>query len=80
MADARAVVAYLENQLSVPQGHVMILKNESATRAAILKIFCSFTNDPRIQHGDPIVIFYAGHGSQAVAPPGWEAGGSKANI
>ena len=58
----------------------MILENESATRAAVLKKLCSLANDPRIQHGDPIVIFYAGHGSEVVAPPGWEAGDRNANI
>ena len=58
----------------------MVLENKSATRVAILKKLRSLANDPRIQRGDPIIIFYAGHGSEAAAPPGWEAGGSKANI
>ena len=80
VADARAFAAYLENQLSVPQDHIIILENKSATRAAILEKFGSLANDPRIRPGDPIVIFYAGHGSEAAAPPGWEAGGRNANI
>jgi hypothetical protein len=58
----------------------MILENESATRAAILENLRSLANDPRIQRGDPIIIFYAGHGSEVAAPPGWEAGGRNANI
>ena len=74
------MAAYLENQLSVPQDHIIILENKSATRAAILEKLGSLANDPRIRPGDPIVIFYAGHGSEAVAPPGWEAGGRNANI
>ncbi|KAF8958347.1 caspase domain-containing protein [Flammula alnicola] len=78
--DAQAVAAYLENRLSVPQDHVKILKDEFATREAILGGLGSLANDPRIQRGDPIVIFYAGHGSEAAAPPGWEAGGRNANI
>jgi hypothetical protein len=78
VADARAFAAYLEN-LGVPQDHVRILKNESATRTAILENLRSLANDPRIQRGDPIVIYYAGHGSEAVAPPGWEAGGRLGN-
>jgi hypothetical protein len=78
VSDARAVAAYLEDRLSVPQDHVTILENESATRAAMLENLRSLTNDPRIQRGDPIVIFYAGHGSEVVAPPGWEAGGRNA--
>jgi hypothetical protein len=58
----------------------MILENESATRAAILENLRNLANNPLIQRGDPIVIFYAGHGSEAAAPPGWEAGGGNAKI
>jgi len=80
VADARAFAAYFENQLGVPQDHITILENESATRAAILENFRNLAVDLRIQRGDPIVIYYAGHGSEAAAPLGWEAGGRNANI
>jgi Caspase domain len=80
VADARAFRAYLQEELSVPQDHITILENESATRAAILDEFRRLANDPRIQRGDPIFIFHAGHGSEAPAPINWPAGGPKANI
>ena len=80
MADSRAVISYLEGQLHVPKDHITILENEAATRVAILEKLRHLANDPRIQHGDPIFIYYAGHGSEAVAPSGWEAGGPNANI
>ena len=80
VADARAVEAYLEKQLSVPQDHITILENELATRAAILENLRSLANDPRIQRQDPIIVYYAGHGSEIEGPPSWEAGGQNANI
>jgi len=80
VADARAFAAYFENQLGVSQDHITILENESATRAAILENLRNLADDLRIQRGDPIVIYYAGHGSEAAAPLGWEAGGRNANI
>ena len=80
VADAQAFTTYLHDQLSVPQDHLTILENEAATRLAILEELRRFANDPRIQHGNPIVVFYAGHGSEAAAPFGWEAGGPDAKI
>ncbi|KDR74412.1 hypothetical protein GALMADRAFT_250326 [Galerina marginata CBS 339.88] len=78
VADARAVAGYLR-QLKVPEHHVTLLENESATRHAILQGLRDLANDPRIQYGNPIVVFYAGHGSEAAAPE-WEGGGPNANI
>jgi hypothetical protein len=31
----------------------------------------------KIKRGDPILIFFAGHGAETDAPVGWEAGGPK---
>ena len=80
VADARAFAAYLEDYLGVLQDDTTILENESATREAILGSLRSCANDPRIQHGDPIVVYFAGHGGEAAAPPGWEAGDRNADI
>lgn len=80
MADAQAVAAYLQDKLSVPREQIMILENKDATREAILAELRSLEVDARIQHGDPILIFYAGHGSVAAIPEGWEAGGPNSNI
>ncbi|KDR74409.1 hypothetical protein GALMADRAFT_141452 [Galerina marginata CBS 339.88] len=80
VADARAVAAYLQDQLNVPKDHLTILENESATRAAILKQLRCLATDARIRRGDLIIIFYAGYGSETAAPLGWEVGGQSANI
>ncbi|KDR74408.1 hypothetical protein GALMADRAFT_227464 [Galerina marginata CBS 339.88] len=80
VADARDVAGYLRDQLKVPQDHITVLENESATQKGILQGLQLLANDPRIRYGDPILIFYAGHGSEAAAPLEWEAGGPNANI
>ncbi|KDR74400.1 hypothetical protein GALMADRAFT_227461 [Galerina marginata CBS 339.88] len=80
VADARAVATYLQDRLKAPRDHIAILENESATRAAILQELRRLANDSRIQRGDPIVIFFAGHGSEAAAPPEWETGGANTDV
>ncbi|KDR74399.1 hypothetical protein GALMADRAFT_269297 [Galerina marginata CBS 339.88] len=80
VADARAVATYLQDRLGVHKDHIKLLLNESATRNVIIQELQRLAIDPRIQRGDPIVIFYAGHGSEASPPPEWEAGGLKATI
>ena len=37
-------------------------------------------NNTTIHRGNPILIFYAGHGSTVDAPTGWEAGGAEIQI
>ncbi|CCM00516.1 uncharacterized protein FIBRA_02550 [Fibroporia radiculosa] len=74
--DADAVRDYLQEQLGVPSSQIINLRDSQATRAAILHEIHAFMNDDRIQKGDPILIYYAGHGASAHAPPNWEAGGS----
>lgn len=64
-------------ELNVPNSHIRNLRDEKATRAAILQAFHDLQNDCRIEKGDPILIFYAGHGGETEAPMSWEAGASK---
>ncbi|KAF9240013.1 hypothetical protein BU15DRAFT_61646 [Melanogaster broomeanus] len=71
--DANAVQSYLQKHLAVPSSQIRNLRDSEATRAAIIREVNALTADDRIQHGDPILIFYAGHGSTAPAPAGWEA-------
>lgn len=68
---------YLTDTLKVPADQIRVLRNGEATRSAIIKDFTELQNDPRIRQGDPIVIFYAGHGGETTAPPGWESEGNK---
>lgn len=64
VADALAVKTYLEDSLKVPSGQIHTLLNKAATCAAITKAFLSLRDDERIEEGDPVLIYYAGHGAQ----------------
>ena len=72
--DADRVQSYLQRHLGVPNSQIRNLRDSEATRAAILHEINALITDDRIQRGDPIVIFYAGHGSMAPTPEGWETG------
>jgi hypothetical protein len=80
VADAGAVKSYLETSLGIPETQIRTLFNEEATRDAIIAGLRGFKNDPNIRTGDPILIFYAGHGSTADAPSGWHAGGPEIQL
>jgi len=56
------------------------LRNNEATRAAIINEIEAFSINDDIKVGDPIVIYYAGHGGSAKTPKGWEAGGTKIQL
>ena len=75
VSDADLVQSYLQRHLGVPNSQIRNLRDSEATRAAILHELNALTTDDRIQHGDPILVFYAGHGSTAPTPKGWESGG-----
>lgn len=68
---------YLTDTLQVSADHIRTLRDGEATRSTIIKEFTNLQNDPRIREGDAIIIFYAGHGGETTAPPGWESEGSK---
>ena len=73
VADALSVQDYLKNNLKVPAQQIHMLLSESASRAAIIEAFKNLREDKRIQEGDPIFIYYAGHGSE-LPVPGSKAG------
>lgn len=76
VSDAEAMQEYLENQLGVPSDQITFLRNSEATKATILHGIAALMNDSRIQRGDPILIYYSGHGAGAPVPAGWGAEGS----
>ncbi|KDR74101.1 hypothetical protein GALMADRAFT_602515 [Galerina marginata CBS 339.88] len=71
---------YLRHNLKVPEAQIHLLLNKSASRSGIIDGFLKLKADERIRHGDPILIYYAGHGSEMLAPPEWEAGSPGGNI
>ena len=61
--------------MGVPNSQIRNLRDSEATRAGILHEINALITDDRIRRGDPILIFYAGHGSTALTPKRWESGG-----
>jgi hypothetical protein len=49
----------------------MNLRDNEATRAAIISIIVAFSLNQEISEGDPILIYYAGYGGAADTPMGW---------
>ncbi|KAJ7232711.1 caspase domain-containing protein, partial [Mycena rebaudengoi] len=69
--DADEVDEFLLSVTGVSPDHVMNLRNEEATRDAIVGAIRKLTTNPAIKENDPILIFYAGHGAEVKAPLGW---------
>ena len=69
--DGQKFQDYLIKRLRVPQDQISTLFDEQATRSAIIQAFKHLSKDHRIKDGDPIFIFYAGHGGQKTPHPDW---------
>lgn len=66
---------YLRESMRIPSHHIRTLRNEEATRHEILASLSGLATSADIKHDDPILIFFAGHGTEAAPPDGWPAGG-----
>ncbi|SJL10596.1 uncharacterized protein ARMOST_13984 [Armillaria ostoyae] len=77
VADALAMKKYLVEYLHVPNERIQNLlgpahygdtstdvSSLSPSRANILSVLLSLITNPNIKYGDPIIIFFAGHGSR----------------
>jgi hypothetical protein len=73
LADVDGINEYLQAVLSVNPRNIRSLRDAEATRAAILGELESFIADHNIQRGDPILIYFAGHGSEVKSPRGWSS-------
>jgi hypothetical protein len=79
--DAQAMLGFLSFKYHIRSSHFLCLTDEKATRNAIITVFQHhLIENSSIEHGDTIIIFYAGHGSQADAPKGWAADNGKVEI
>ncbi|KAI0315079.1 caspase domain-containing protein [Amylostereum chailletii] len=74
VADADDMVKFLIETMQVPPTRIQNLRDEQATRGEIKAHIRGLAENSLIQHGDPILIFYAGHGGEAKCPARWEAG------
>jgi uncharacterized caspase-like protein len=72
--DADKFETFLLDELEVPKMHIISLRDEEATRAAILNAFTTLQDDVRIVKAeDPaIIIYFAGHGASVDKPVEWE--------
>ena len=72
--DADAMRDYLQKHMGVPSSQIRNLRDNEATRAAIIDGIQAFSFNEEIKEGDPILIYFAGHGGTADTPKGWEVG------
>jgi hypothetical protein len=73
--DARAVEEFLKSQMNVTSDRIRLLLDKDASRREIINTFSQLSKDSKINRDDPILIYYAGHGTELQVPSGWEAGG-----
>ncbi|KAF8607151.1 hypothetical protein BDV93DRAFT_552894 [Ceratobasidium sp. AG-I] len=72
-ADAGEVSDLLTINLKVPGDHIINLRDEEASREEIIWALCSLKNNQRIHEGDPILVYYAGHGELKKVSDEWKA-------
>jgi Caspase domain len=72
--DADKFEKFLLDDLDVPPSHIISLRNEKATRAAIIDAFINLRDDARIVRADDpaIIIYFAGHGARVDKPKEWK--------
>jgi len=73
--DAGAVEEFLKSRMNVPSDRIRLLLNHNASRKGIIDAFIKLSTDRKINTNDPILIYFAGHGTELDPPSGWEAGG-----
>ena len=72
MNDSTNVYKFLTETLHVDPHHIKYLRNEEATRERILSTFEEhLIENDNIKPQDPILFYFAGHGSYELAPVGW---------
>ncbi|KAK0194258.1 caspase domain-containing protein [Armillaria mellea] len=71
--DADKFDEYLCKDLGTPKENIISLRNEEATRSAIINGFRSLEHNPDIvKNMAAIIIYYAGHGAVAQKPVEWK--------
>jgi len=78
--DASEVVDLFVTNYQVPRDQILLLTNKAASRSGIISALDGLSRDTRIRPGDPILFYFAGHGSEISPPEGWECGGPGSNI
>ncbi|KAG8795515.1 hypothetical protein FRC12_013314 [Ceratobasidium sp. 428] len=72
VSDAKAIRNLLTDRFGVPEANIECLFDEQATRKGILGAFRKhLIQNEKIQPGDPILVYFSGHGDRLEAPDGW---------
>ncbi|CUA71777.1 hypothetical protein RSOLAG22IIIB_09824 [Rhizoctonia solani] len=66
------MVDFLITDLKVPKAHIIELYDQQASRQAIIGGFEMLKTNNRIRIGDPILIFFSGHGGLTDASSQWK--------
>ncbi|KIK67148.1 hypothetical protein GYMLUDRAFT_37193 [Collybiopsis luxurians FD-317 M1] len=70
--DAKSMKRWLVDDLGVPKHQIAMLLDERATKQNIeVTLGAHLLHNSRIQKGDAILIYFAGHGSTLKAPHDW---------
>ena len=77
VADADSIDNYLRKDLNVLSHQICNLRDRQATRKGIIEALEGIANNDLIWRGDPILIYYAGHGGSTEAPMDWKTGSKK---
>lgn len=59
--------------MGVATDQITTLHDQQATRKAIIDSFNAIKSNTLINKGDPILIYFAGHGASTRSPPGWDS-------
>jgi len=72
--DADAMRQLLLEKFQIPESHVFTLKNQEATRAAILGVLNAKLDPQALQRDDRVFVFFAGHGATRKLSSGRDLG------
>jgi hypothetical protein len=78
VSDAKAMEEYLNENF--PLSTIRTLYDAKATRNAIIREIDHLIRNNNIKRNDPILIFYAGHGGEAVPPEDWNCQDQKVQV
>jgi len=73
--DGSAVEEFLKLRMNVPSDRIRLLLDHDASRKGIIDALIELSKKSEINTNDPILIYFAGHGTELDPPSGWEAGG-----
>ena len=74
VSDAEAFARVLQNRFGFDSRNIVILKDEEATKARILKEINDLADHNRVKNDDCVIVYFSGHGQTATLPRGGDIG------